>query len=216
MSNFICDVCNKEYKSQKALTSHKNFHRPEHVNKMKNRVISAEKIEAHVKECERTKLQIITEYEKNPNMCPYCNKPKGYKSRNNKFCSQSCAASFTNTTRPPRSEESRLRSSTAIKKSLTTVPRSPRLRGPTRVRTVSKRMQCTVCSKTYWNIINVKGHGSTVCSDKCYIHVKKTNATGIKRQSYNGKIFDSGWEVIIAKWLDDNRIDWIIPTEAIV
>jgi Zn finger protein HypA/HybF involved in hydrogenase expression len=35
-------------------------------------------------------------YEENPYLCPQCNEPIPYEKRHNKFCNQSCAASFNN------------------------------------------------------------------------------------------------------------------------
>jgi Zn finger protein HypA/HybF involved in hydrogenase expression len=50
------------------------------------------------------KFKIISEEKKvsylnNPNLCTCCNSPIAYEKRNNKFCSQSCSASFNNSAR---------------------------------------------------------------------------------------------------------------------
>ena len=42
------------------------------------------------------KTQTQVRYEKNPKICPHCDKPIPYDKRRNKFCNSSCAASVTN------------------------------------------------------------------------------------------------------------------------
>lgn len=42
------------------------------------------------------KLLRIEEYNKQPNICTNCGKPLSYEQRNNKFCSNSCSASYNN------------------------------------------------------------------------------------------------------------------------
>lgn len=45
---------------------------------------------------EKRKLKDIEDYGANPKLCPCCNNPIPFEKRKNKFCSQSCAATYTN------------------------------------------------------------------------------------------------------------------------
>jgi len=42
------------------------------------------------------KIKRITEYNKTPKLCNYCNNPISYEKRENKFCNHSCSASSSN------------------------------------------------------------------------------------------------------------------------
>lgn len=48
--------------------------------------------ETHIKKYNKR----INEYDKNPNKCKQCKNDLSYKQRHNKFCSQSCSASYNN------------------------------------------------------------------------------------------------------------------------
>ncbi|GAB5492939.1 MAG: hypothetical protein Phog2KO_31540 [Phototrophicaceae bacterium] len=50
-------------------------------------------LEAHVRRQKQTALE---KYENNPKYCPNCDKKLPYKKRHNKFCNQSCSASYNN------------------------------------------------------------------------------------------------------------------------
>lgn len=47
--------------------------------------------------------------------CKYCNNLIAYEKRNNRFCSQSCSAIYNNSRRPPRSIESRAKTSQTLR-----------------------------------------------------------------------------------------------------
>ena len=68
---------------------------------------------------------------------------------------------------------------------------------------------CTGCEKEFL-ASNAKKH-FTVCSDFCFIKVKKKNMAGVK-STYNGIEYDSLWEVDMAKWLDLQNIKFIVPS----
>ena len=53
---------------------------------------------------EENKQKRIEEYYKNPTRCLFCNKELDYKHRHNKFCDQSCAASYNNSRYHTKSE----------------------------------------------------------------------------------------------------------------
>ena len=52
---------------------------------------------------EKLKQQRINSYNDNPKLCSYCGKPLPYKQRHNKFCNNSCSASYSNTRRARKS-----------------------------------------------------------------------------------------------------------------
>lgn len=49
------------------------------------------------------------------------------------------------------------------------------------------------------------------CSTKCRDAIRSKNGTLKRRIEYNGNIFQSSWEVEIAKFLDDNNVRWSQP-----
>lgn len=53
----------------------------------------------------RNKLKRIEKYNENKTKCKCCQKPLDYKHRHNKFCSQSCAATFNHKFRPPKAKK---------------------------------------------------------------------------------------------------------------
>lgn len=83
------------------------------------------------------------------------------------------------------------------------------------IRVTEKMKNCSYCKKEFISTRGRSSHFPTLCSDECYLSMKKYNAKGIKRQYYNGLIFDSGWEVEIAKFLDSNNFEWIQPKQAV-
>lgn len=151
--------------------------------------------------------------------CENCKKD----TKNNRFCSSSCSASYNNSKRKRRTEESRLKSSASAKKyykNLSEKEKQKRLDHLDRIRelrtfdsykkrnSLYKKQECSYCKKEFNSKRNPSGHYPTLCSDKCYKSMKTYNAKGIKRQEYRGIVFDSGYEVRIAKFLDGLNIEW--------
>lgn len=151
-------------------------------------------------------------------ICKNCKKD----TKNKKFCSCSCAASYNNKFRK-RTEESKKKTSDSILKTIQLLPLETKLlyiekrvkarkesqKIKKEKQTKEKKRICTFCKNEFLY------KGSRLCSDECYIKMKKYNAKGIKRQKYKGYIFDSMWEVKVAKFLDDKNIKWIQPKKAI-
>ena len=69
---------------------------------------------------------------------------------------------------------------------------------------------CTYCNKLFISSRDkyLNQLSSTTCSDICYLKVKKLNYSG-RKLLYNGLEFDSTWEVITAKLLDELNIKWV-------
>lgn len=155
--------------------------------------------------------------------CINCNS----ETKNPKFCCHSCSASFNNNKREKRTAESRQRTRESILKYLHSCnPDDIIRRQQSKLKAVETRRRnhppktekeviCSFCKQSF--IIKFDGttRNSTLCSDECYRKMKSYNAKGIKRQEYNGNIFDSGYEVLIAKYLDEKNIEWVIPKNAI-
>lgn len=150
--------------------------------------------------------------------CKFCNTP--LKNTKNTFCNSSCAASFNNTQRPPRTYESKLKLAQKICE-LQGIEFSGKLKKPTTKNLLiqAKKQnlpytpirQCTYCKK-YFNYSERK---STTCSDQCFLNVKtKLNYSG-KKCEYNGITFDSSWEKELAIYLDTNSIQWLRPSTSL-
>lgn len=131
------------------------------------------------------------------NTCINCNK----ETTNPRFCSKSCAAKYNNRGRV-RTEESKLKTATQVKKTQTLLglKSSPPVFCKVRMQT------CAHCNKVYWRI------RKKFCSVECGISSRTKNALRkTNRQKINGFWLDSGYEVEIATWLNENRIEWIRP-----
>lgn len=74
-----CKYCNKEFKSRRGLRYHKLRHHQD----------------IYLRDLDRE-----TTYLTNPKVCAGCKISLPYKQRHNKFCTQSCAASYNNIVRP--------------------------------------------------------------------------------------------------------------------
>lgn len=147
-------------------------------------------------------------------ICPKCNINHD---KLGKFCSRSCANS-----RGPRSELTKSKQSISNKiyeESLTDEQKVTRyyqwrsaspnfICGPY---TKIKLRPCSHCGKEFWsNNLHTKVYNTT-CSDHCFLSVKRKNSSGNKT-TYNGEVYDSNWEVLFAKWMNEQSITFIRPT----
>lgn len=115
------------------------------------------------------------------------------------YCSLACRNSR------PRSEESRSRSSKAAKQSNRVQAYQDRKRGSkTRCRVYFE--VCKTCNQPF----TTKYWGRRVCSELCRVKYIMTSRrqNAYKRNQYNGVRFDSSWEAVVAKFLDDNKVKW--------
>lgn len=92
----------------------------------------------------------IQEYNKTPNICLFCGAPLPYEKRHNKFCNQSCAASFNNSRRDRVPESKKLLSEKTCKQCGRIINKSP--------------------AGTYKKALK-----KTFCSIECYLEFCKTN-----------------------------------------
>jgi hypothetical protein len=134
--------------------------------------------------------------------------------RHSKFCNKSCAASYNNLARPPRSLESRRKMSIIIKERGYKTPKGTNNRPP-----FCKVSWCRVCNTMIKNKIR------KTCSAEC--RVKHQSLCAKKRlrrgrwathaqwydSPFAGLVFlESSWEVKVAIDLDRNGIRWTRPS----
>ena len=96
MSNeiFICDICRREFKSKRSLTSHINHHDESyHIKSINGALSSHSKCKVSIDERYQKRIDV---YNNSPNKCIACLVALEYRSRTNKFCSHKCAAIYSN------------------------------------------------------------------------------------------------------------------------
>lgn len=158
------------------------------------------------------RLERVTNYNKNPNKCEQCNLLVDYKKKTNKFCSSSCAATYNNTRKFPRSEASKLKTSNAlkgIKRPNSWIGRFCKVELAT----------CSQCDNSYY--VNSIKWGRTTCSRKCATIAStrcRTYQNGSRKaewfyNSYENKdvLLESSWEKRTAERLIKLDIHWVRP-----
>lgn len=158
----------------------------------------------------------IDAYNLQPNFCQHCKLPLDYKSRKNKFCNSSCSASHSNTHRAPRTPESKLKTSKALKGVL----KGPRI-APMRRYCKIEWNVCGCCHKIFYTKTwsnSKKSCGSNECKTHLSVGIR-TYKNGRRKIFYyfnkhqNKEILlESTWEYNLAIWLDENNITWIRPS----
>jgi hypothetical protein len=161
----------------------------------------------------------ITEYLNNPNKCSCCLIPLSYTNKTNKFCSTSCSATYNNRKRDIPSEKSRTKTSVSLKKFFADNQNTYTRKYFEKNFCVVSFHPCKICNK----LITFRSKKPTrkTCSRECQIHASVgirpyTNARRLNIYYFNRfenktVLLESSWELSIAKWLDDNQIDWIRP-----
>ena len=126
---------------------------------------------------------------------------------NPKFCTKSCAAKYNNKLRMPRSEESRLKTSVAMSGRRNISAKNPDLHP--QYRKINFH-ECICCNKL---ISNPK---CKTCSITCRDNIRALNGTLKRRIKYKEEVFQSNWEVEIAKFLDRYNINWSHPCKRLL
>lgn len=204
-----CTECDHISGSKSTLTTHFNHHHnPEwKANWEEN---NKALIEKNAEISRQKKLERISLYEKSPCLCSFCLSPIDYERKSNKFCSSSCAASYNNSKKQPRSEESRKKTSDALKGKKTN-------RNQQKICLV-KFGFCKICENSYY----FRGRSiRETCSRECQTHASVGNRTYINGRRLNiyyynkhqqkEILLESSWEENIAKFLDEHEIKWIRP-----
>jgi hypothetical protein len=159
-------------------------------------------------------------YNKSNRICKRCKNiipPADYKKI---FCSQSCAATFNNLNRAPRTMESKQKTSDTLKRLI----KQGLIRLPLKYKKYKypytklyERHCCHSCSKSFWQTSYRQKCCSKICRDnicsqnKC----KKLKLNYYNKHTKSTIILLSSWEVKIASWLDKYNIVWIPPTNRI-
>lgn len=133
----------------------------------------------------------------------------------NKFCSQSCAATFTNKARPKSVYEKR---TLTLKKLYGTEDRvkvktkkNPLISAKKLGIPYTPVSMCSTCKR--WFDTSIRN--STSCSDECFISVKILNNRGKVCYNKAGERFDSSWELQLADYMDQLNIRWTRPKDSI-
>lgn len=154
-----CIIC-KHVTSAKGIHSH---HRVVHSEDGKKSHAEASKkgsvagALATSKKYKQLKDTEINSYEKSPNSCERCGIHLSFESRHNRFCSQSCSATNTNTGRH-QSNETKQKISSGVKKYLNAREKPPY--------TKIEFCTCKYCNKKFVRK-QEKGISRTWCSDEC-------------------------------------------------
>lgn len=185
---YNCEECKREFKNSQALNSHKRSHRE---GSYKKGVISR-KINIF-----NQKMIEQKQYESNPKICPECGENISWFKRNNKFCSSSCRATYTNERRTTKTYEL---SKEGLANILRSNDRNKIFRGE-----YCKFSVCQDCGEMIQNFHRLR-------CDKCYkIHNRKNG--GYKKGSGNSKggwfkgyYLDSTYELAYLIWALDHHI----------
>lgn len=141
---------------------------------------------------------------------------------NKKFCSQSCAATYSNKKRGSRSEETRQKISQTLKE------RDIGGRGRSHKKSLKKYKKdpskCQICEKA----LPYEERTNKTCSENCKKELLRKKAIrnpkcGGSTGRSNGEWYynknegeevwlDSSWEVKFAKYLDEENIEWVRPS----
>lgn len=94
MNIYTCPTCAKDFKTERSLRSHLNWHKPGYAEKS----IAGAKlsIDSRVRYHLNGRSNRVAEYENNPSRCIGCDSVLPYDKRFNKFCNHSCSCSHHN------------------------------------------------------------------------------------------------------------------------
>lgn len=151
------------------------------------------------------------------NTCKKCNT---IITRNRKFCSQSCAASYNNANREPRTVESKRKVSETLKSLIHSgaikKPTPPNTKKPPYTKLYGL-YRCNSCGESFWQ----RRYLQKCCSIECRDNIRSKNKC-VKTQIKFFNIFEnsevilqSNWELVIAKWLTAENIAWHRPKKRI-
>lgn len=157
-----------------------------------------------------------TRYEANPSYCLYCGKKIEYERRGAKFCNQSCANSYNNIKRGPRTEEEKQKISESIKRGIKEHRYVLRNQysiyeyGENRERKPKETLRiCIICGKEFLGYTKTCSpeclHQSRVNAGKNGIEISKNKGTWKSWQSRNITSYaEKFWKQV----LDNNNISY--------
>jgi hypothetical protein len=156
-------------------------------------------------------------YMESPKLCAQCGSILPYLKRTNKFCNSSCSAIYNNTNGPPATEAQRSRTSNSLKSFHNANPdfgKQVKLnnsdQGGVRFTQVLPK-HCSCCNKLFYTRA-VGSLSKVTCSPEC-ARINSTYRKIVIPYEHLGKtvLLESSWELAIAKWLDNNQLDWTRP-----
>lgn len=216
MNQASCIICHKEYSYRGIFLHLLQSHDPQWKEEWR-RKNDGNAAKGNASQTQNRNLKIKL-YNDNPNKC-YCGKSIPWEKKNNKFCSHSCSASFTNKARGKFSNELKQK----ISKSLKDYNESNK-DYISYIRDSSKNIcdvifhKCTQCDNT---IISIgKKPKRKTCSRQCQTHASVGNRSyknGRRLNIYYSKkdgniiLLESSWEEKLAKYLDMSNIEWSRP-----
>lgn len=93
---YCCDKCEKSFNNFRSLTNHKNWHNESYATASRKGSAKGRAIIKKNNIHQTKRQQNIEEYMKHPKKCLKCYNDLPYFSRRNKFCNNSCSASYLN------------------------------------------------------------------------------------------------------------------------
>ena len=149
------------------------------------------------------------QYANNPSHCKECDCCLPYDSRHNKFCNNSCAATFNNNLRVFNGYKMSVKSRQLISE-----------KNISRYSSIyTKVSYCKICNKWFPGTTKTC---STICRNISFSLTakksklggnKNTRAYGWYYSKFAGKVWlESSYEYKVAKDLDDNNIKWVRPS----
>lgn len=167
-------------------------------------------------QAQANKQKRVLQYDLSPTLCLHCSNPLSYRFRKNKFCNSSCAASYNNLRRPPRSEESRNKTSLSM-----TGKVRPNQKPPTYSFCKIQWNTCGNCQKIFYTRTwsnSRKSCGSTECKthlsvgNRPYRNGRRKLFCYFNKHQNKEVILESSWEYDLAQWLDQRNIVWERPS----
>lgn len=136
------------------------------------------------------------EYYSNPKLCKHCNYIINWFIRTNKFCSHSCSASHNNSARPKRSIESRTKTSTSLKVSIS------------KIRPAHTKIKFCICEICLSNFIRNSIHKGSFrfCSNSCRFQHNSVSMSAWLKVPENRKNYGRGK----LSYLEKSFTDWLI------
>lgn len=152
-------------------------------------------------------------YARSPVRCQSCDIILPFNKRTNKFCSNSCAASYNNKLRAEVSEEQREKTSKSLR---AFNANNPEFRKTVNYANQGSKvchvvlLECKCCDKSFY--ARKADSWRATCSPEC----ARKNSTYRKiviEYDHDGEtlLLESSWELEIAKWLDTMNLNWIRP-----
>ncbi len=159
--------------------------------------------------------------------CKTCNGPITHDWRKDKanaqkvpllYCKRGCSNKRTH------SEQTKLKLSKAIKQQLADGSRTQFTRQGTPIKDLdgvtrgryktTKQKKCSYCGKQFASTRTSPIYHTwrSTCSDECFIQTKHRNARGNKRILFDGRRYDSQWEVQMVQFFKERKIVFEFPS----